>query len=521
MRLVQTCFCLRFLGNGSEWNKIQKNIRESDLCSCFMFGIRIRTALTNSYVKYVLVMLCTVKVSYLLLCAMTFRTCDMTHSYAYVTHVLVTWLMHRPSMLLAAMCNHSSYVWHDLFIYDACTCDMTRAQAKYLMAAVALIEEAEQVKNGLDSMNESRHMNESCHTYEEALALIFHTYEWVKSCIWMSHVMHMNESRQPYKKIWHTHEWVTVAIWKDMALSSLLNQCHVIHMSHTYECEYGTHMAHIWTWHTHEYGTHMNMAHIWIWHTYEHGTHMNMAHIWTWHTREHGTHMNMAHTWIWHTHEYGTHMNDEAQIQEAGEVMWESCHTYEWVISHKWMSRGAHMNESCHTCEWVMPHIWMSDATHMNVWISHVIHVHESRHVGLDCRGWRGDVESCHTYELVVSHVWISHVTQMHESCHTHAWVTSLGPWLKRLNRWCVSHVTHLNGSCHTYEWFMSHIWMSRITRMNESYHTYEWVMSHLWMSHVTFMNGSCYTDTNMNESCHTYACVISHLWMSHVTRMN
>jgi len=54
---------------------------------------------------------------------------------------------------------------------------MTRAQAKYLMAAVALIEEAEQVKNGLDSMNESRHMNESCHTYEEALALIFHTYE--------------------------------------------------------------------------------------------------------------------------------------------------------------------------------------------------------------------------------------------------------------------------------------------------------------------------------------------------------
>jgi len=39
--------------------------------------------------------------------------------------------------------------------------DMTDAQAKYIMAAVALIEEAEQVKNRLDSMNESRHMNES------------------------------------------------------------------------------------------------------------------------------------------------------------------------------------------------------------------------------------------------------------------------------------------------------------------------------------------------------------------------
>jgi len=30
------------------------------------------------------------------------------------------------------------------------------------------------------------------------------------------------------------------------------------------------------------------------------------------------------------------------------------------------MSHVTHMNESCHTYEWVMSHIWMSPVTHMN-----------------------------------------------------------------------------------------------------------------------------------------------------------
>ena len=32
----------------------------------------------------------------------------------------------------------------------------------------------------------------------------------------------------------------------------------------------------------------------------------------------------------------------------------ESCHTYEWVMSHVWMSHVTHMNESCHTYEWMI-----------------------------------------------------------------------------------------------------------------------------------------------------------------------
>ena len=62
----------------------------------------------------------------------------------------------------------------------------------------------------------------------------------------------------------------------------------------------------------------------------------------------------------------------------------ESCHTYEWVMSHIWMSHVTHTNESRHTYEWVMSHIWKSLVTHLN--------------------------ESCHTYEWVMSHIWMGHL---------------------------------------------------------------------------------------------------------------
>jgi len=97
----------------------------------------------------------------------------------------------------------------------------------------------------------------------------------------------------------------------------------------------------------------------------------------------------------------------------------ESCHTYEWVMSHVWMSHVTCVNESCYTCEWVVSLGWMSHVTRVN--------------------------ESCHTCEWVMSHVWMSHVTRVNESCH----------------------------SC---EWVMSHVWVSRVTRVNESCLTNECV---------------------------------------------
>ena len=81
----------------------------------------------------------------------------------------------------------------------------------------------------------------------------------------------------------------------------------------------------------------------------------------------------------------------------------ESCHTYEWVMSHIWMSHVAtcqrvmsHIEfrvlhydsifESCHTYQWVMSHISNSQFTCMNFW-------------------YHTEQESCHTYDWVMRHV--------------------------------------------------------------------------------------------------------------------
>ena len=141
----------------------------------------------------------------------------------------------------------------------------------------------------------------------------------------------------------------------------------------------------------------------------------------------------------------------------------ESCHTYKWVMSHIWMSMS-HTNESfhiwrmevtlftlvnperslrfnthwssppvsaltqpggvtsCHTYEWVMSHIWMSHVTHMN--------------------------ESCH--------IWMSHLTHMN--------VTHLSTQKEFMSHRCMSHVMYerdtlqMRMSHVTYKWVKSHI---------------------------------------------------------------
>jgi len=108
----------------------------------------------------------------------------------------------------------------------------------------------------------------------------------------------------------------------------------------------------------------------------------------------------------------------------------------------------------------------------------------------------------CDSFERVAG------LFNVHESCHTHAWVMAHG----------------------MYEWIMSHIWMSHFTYSNESCHTYEWVVWHIWMSHGTHLNESCgWAMSHMNEPCHiwmrhvTSKCVMSHMnepcriWMTHV----
>jgi len=49
--------------------------------------------------------------------------------------------------------------------------------------------------------------------------------------------------------------------------------------------------------------------------------------------------------------------SDECRKQRMSSGMNESCHTYESVMSHIWMSHVTHMDESCCTYGWVMSHI--------------------------------------------------------------------------------------------------------------------------------------------------------------------
>ena len=154
----------------------------------------------------------------------------------------------------------------------------------------------------------------------------------------------------------------------------------------------------------------------------------------------------------------------------------ESCHTYEWVISHVWMGHVTHMNESCNTYEWVMSHIWMSHVTHMN--------------------------ESHHTYEWGLSYVWIFviHESESCHTCHAHVWVGH------RLMQW-ISFVEDMNETGNTqecpagtYECMCVYmnvcvcIWMRQVTRKNVPQARMNvcvciWMYVCIWMRQVTRKN--------------------------------
>ena len=155
--------------------------------------------------------------------------------------------------------------------------------------------------------------------------------------------------------------------------------------------------------------------------------------------------------------------------------------------------------------------IWMSRVS--RVWVSHVIHMNESRHTYEENAVLQVVVHLyewvvCHTYEWVMSHIWTSQDT------HVSMWEAVL-PMMK--HTWG-SHVTHVSGEeaglpmlIHTYEWVVSYIWVSHVAHVNAWRHTYEWGGGRaadgdapIWMSRVT----------HMSESCHTYEWVKTHMWV-------
>jgi len=108
----------------------------------------------------------------------------------------------------------------------------------------------------------------------------------------------------------------------------------------------------------------------------------------------------------------------------------ESCHTYEWVMSHRWMSHVTRMNESCLKYEWVMSQIWMNHVTHLDdfchcmrnsaecllrknkscpVWMSHVTHMKRHVNVAVCCSVVQCGAEWCSILQCLAAWCSMSH----------------------------------------------------------------------------------------------------------------
>jgi len=159
----------------------------------------------------------------------------------------------------------------------------------------------------------------------------------------------------------------------------------------------------------------------------------------------------------------------------------ESCHIYDQVMSHIWMSHATHMNESCHT---------MNQSC--NIRMSHVMHT----------------TTSCCTYERVTSHLWTSHVayrlTNIQSPCNT-------------LQHTATRYNTQQHTATH------SNILQHTATHCNTLQHTATRCNTKIWDSqvHRAITGASICASICKWESRHICQRVTSHMWTSHVTHAN
>ena len=175
--------------------------------------------------------------------------------------------------------------------------------------------------------------------------------------------------------------------------------------------------------------------------------------------------------WCGHTYDpMATRGSHVSHMHSAGDfrILAQSCQTYGWFVSRRWVRHVPRINEAC-------------------------------------CR-----------YGTAMSHTWTRHVMRMNEACHTHRWVMShIG----------MTHVTHVTTDIYwPHKWVMSRT-LLRALPLRLSH------FAHTRMSHVTHMNESCHTNMNEAcHTCYSgwLRCVLprtaakgfkNELWMSHVAQ--
>jgi len=175
-----------------------------------------------------------------------------------------------------------------------------------------------------------------------------------------------------------------------------------------------------------------------------------------------------------------------------------------WNMSHTWMSHATHTNESCHRCKRVIPRLWMSHFTRVNE--SCHVHMNESCHtyewvmshkkescptyesVMWQIGEWHG-IELCHTYHNMGGlDPMPQHVTHIHELWHIYSWDMS-HIWMSHVTqKWVMSYVWEHEGDPSPWR-SMSHTSINHVSYINESHHKYESIMSRIKVRHVTYMN--------------------------------
>jgi len=201
-------------------------------------------------------------------------------------------------------------------------------------------------------------MEESCRTYQ-----------WVMSHISMSHVAHMNTSRNvAYEKVVWSCIWMRCLQSIDhiaLQMSIMNGSCQVWSVTHVHDSRH----KHLW------------ISHITV-KEYCYTNERVMPHIW----KSRVAHIN------------------------------KSCCTYEWVmsqmnvLSHIWTRHV----QACQTCRQVISHISTCNVTH----IHQQFRTYKRESDLFNCVILQMYDVGLH-FSRFPTHVWMSHITRINKSCHT------------------------------------------------------------------------------------------------------
>ena len=247
--------------------------------------------------------------------------------------------------------------------------------------------------------------------------------------------------------------------------------------------------------------------------------------------------LDVTHSYVWHDSRGEWHDTFTC-------VPWlsESCHTYEWIMSHMRKSHVTTINAVCrwlaldslslslslsltHTHTYTHTHtlslslslalclslslsLFLSVTLSLSLSLSLVLYLSYVANINEVC-GWL----AFHSFTCVTRLIYMCNTSQSYDICVTwllHVLMIGIGPTNQQYqtHEGVMSHIWHMTATCDTYKWVTSHLWKSRVTTMNA---VCGWFALHRRISNVQ----------HMNESCHTCECDVLHIWINHFTQVS